>query len=252
MKPTHAVLTTVSIASLLVIASVNAQVGKGLSGPHYNLNIIGVPKDKTVDMKDTGGHTIFVPLNANGEVPRNVKIYYEPNVGEPDKFTVKDRNATDDNEATVLVPYEYCEDETAGCTNLVSFNVYAIGLGKPYGNAMITVNCTYSDDVVDGDASECEAVQTGSFEIKRKRGKPKREDITDAFRVTGCLDKNSSGVCDDGDLQFQDLWIFNLQELLEYYWDYQNNGLKLMQTRFYPTTSGCVGTVGGGTDCSNL
>ena len=30
--------------------SAAAQVGKGLSGPHYTLNIIGVPKGKNPDM----------------------------------------------------------------------------------------------------------------------------------------------------------------------------------------------------------
>src|SRR6266511_1585798 len=58
-----------------------AQVGKGLSGPHYNLNFIGVPKDKTVpDMTGSDRHTIFVPLQSGGDVSRQVKIYYVPGV----------------------------------------------------------------------------------------------------------------------------------------------------------------------------
>jgi hypothetical protein len=255
MKSKHAVLTAAFIASLIVIAPVNAQVGKGLSGPHYNLNIIGVPKDKTADMTGGNGHRIFVPLNTNGEVPRDVKIYYERNVDDPDKFVVKDANATDDNEATVLVPYEYCEDESAGCMDLLSFDVYSVGLGKPNGKARITVNCDFDGELVGGDGSECEAAEMGSFKIKRKRGKPKPVEITDVFRATGCLDTDEIGddgygVCDEGELEFNNVWIFNLKALLEYYWDYDNNGLKLMQTRFYPTTSGCIKLVGGGTDCS--
>jgi hypothetical protein len=38
-----------------------AQVGKGLSGPHFQINIIGVPKDKKVDMTNSDRRTIFVP-----------------------------------------------------------------------------------------------------------------------------------------------------------------------------------------------
>jgi hypothetical protein len=42
-----------------------AGVGTGLSGAHWNLNFIGVSKDKTVPTMTNGGrHTIFVPLNS--------------------------------------------------------------------------------------------------------------------------------------------------------------------------------------------
>ena len=233
---------------LLTLGGVaDAQVGKGLSGPHYNLNIIGVPKDKSVpDMTGSNRHTIFVPLESGEDVSRKVKIYFEPNLAEPTKFRVSDGNATDDNEATVLVPFEYCDDYVAGCEELLSYNVYAVGLGKPNGGAIVTAECEYSEDVVDTDGTEgleCEdTLLMGSFDIGRTTGKPKRENITDVFRATGCLDiAGEEGICDAGDLEFRDLWIFNIEELLEYFWDYDNNGLKLMQTRFYPTTSGYIG-----------
>lgn len=237
-------------AALFVGASTtgaDAQVGKGLSGAHWNLNIIGVPKDKSASMKGSQGHTIFVPLQSGDDVGRKVKIYYERNYDNPTKFEVSDRNATDDDEATILVPYEFCEDYETGCTELLSFDVYAVGLGKPNGSAIITAECTYSKDVVDGAGTEdleCEdTLLLGSFEIERERGKPKRENITDVFRATGCLDNDASGVCDSGDLEFRNVWIFNIEELLEYFWDYDNNGLKLMQLRFYETTSGSIGYV---------
>src|SRR5215510_11874471 len=100
-----------------------AQVGKGLSGPHYNLNIIAVPKDKTVpDMSGSNRHTIFVPLQSGGDVSRQVKIYYLPGV----EFRVIDGNATDDNEATIEVPSNIGTD--------LCYDVYAFALGKPFGN----------------------------------------------------------------------------------------------------------------------
>jgi hypothetical protein len=231
-----------------MVIPANAQVGKGLSGKHWNLNIIGVPRDKTVpDMTGSQRHTIFVPLESGEDVGRKVKIFYERNVENPSKFEVKDGNATDDNEATILVPYEFCEDLDTGCEELLSFDVFAVGLGQPNGSAIITAECTYSKDVVDGAGTEdleCEdTLLLGSIEIKRTKGKPKRENITDLFRATGCLDNNDSGDCDSGDLEFRNIWIFNIVELLEYFWDYDNNGLRLMQVRFYETTSGDIGIV---------
>jgi hypothetical protein len=222
-----------------------AQVGKGLSGAHWNLNIIGVPKDKTVPtMTDSNRHVIFVPLQSGSDVSRQVKIYYVRG----DSFQVLDGNATIDNEATIQVPYEFCDDLTNGCEELLSFNVYAVGLGKPNRGAIVTAECTYSLDVVDSSGTtglQCEdTLLMGSFEVGRAKGKsPQPVNITDVFRATGCLDVNTDGTCNTGDLQFSNLWIFNIPQLTEYFWDYDNNGLKLMQVRFYETTSGSIGTV---------
>jgi hypothetical protein len=253
MKSINAMLAAAAFVSALMATPASAQVGKGLSGPHWNLNIIGVPKDKSASMDQSGRHTVFVPLDSGEDVGRKVKIYYERNLDDPNKFNVSDGNATDDDEATIQVPFEFCVDEASGCTELLSFDVYAVGLGKPGGAAIVTVDCTYSDDVVnDGGTAglECEdTVLLGSIEIKRTnngKNKPSRVDITNLFRVTGCLDQVEDGVCDAGDLKFKNLWIFNIQALQEYFWDYDNNGLKLLHIRFYATTSGCIGTVGGG------
>src|SRR6185436_17381100 len=57
------ILAIAIIAGVTFAVPTFAQVGQGLSGPHYNLNIIGVPKGKTVDMTDSSRHTIFVPLS---------------------------------------------------------------------------------------------------------------------------------------------------------------------------------------------
>jgi len=67
-------------------------------------------------------------------------------------------------------------------------------------------------------------------------------DITDVFRATGCIDldydpEDPNASCD---IEFNNLWIFNIEQLADYYREYDNRGLKLMQTRFYPTTSGSI------------
>ena len=212
--------------SALLIPSSNptpaaAQVGKGLSGPHYNLNIIGVPKGKNPPMDNTDGHTIFVPLSGT------VKIYYIAG----DDFQVLDRNGTDADGATIEVP------SSPGATT-TCYNVYATALGKPGGNAIVQADC-----VIDGLVGACtDALLTNSFEVTRDTGKPKRQNISDIFRASGCIDLNSSGVCDSGDLQFNNVWIFNLLQLQSYFWDYNNTDLRLMQVRFYPVAGGC-GTI---------
>src|SRR5215813_4987088 len=196
----------------------NAQVGKGLNGSHYNLNIIGVPKGKTVDMTNTSGHTIFVPLEGTA------KIYYVAG----SQFQVLDRNGTDGDGATIEVPSD------PGGTS-VCYNVFATALGKPNGTALVNADC-----IIDGLLGSCQdALQLSSFSVTRGTGKPKREPISDIFRATGCIDLNSSGTCDKGDTQFKNLWIFNVPQLVSYFWDYTNTDLRLMQVRFYPVEGGC-------------
>ncbi len=212
-----------------------AQVGKGLSGPHYELNIIGVPKNKTASLTESNRHTIFVPL----ATVSNVKIYVTGDADPAtagtqcgDHFEVLDGNATD-GEATLLVPCEL------GGT--LSFEVYAIGLGTPGGSAGVEVLCTFQSTIIlsPETAALC-GVNLGGFdfEVKREAGKPQRQNISSVFRASGCVDVNNSLTCDAGDTAFSNVWIFNIAELLSYYWDYDNNGLKLMKVRFYPTTSG--------------
>lgn len=213
-----------------------AQVGKGLSGPHYELNIIGVPKNKTAPLDNSNGHTIFVPL----ETVNNAKIYVtgdaDPNTPGTqcgDRFQVLDRNAADADGATLLVPCEI------GGT--MSFEVYAVGLGKPGGSAGVDVLCTFQSTIIlsTDTAALCGASLTGfDFEVKREAGKPQRQNISSAFRASGCVDVNNTLACDAGDTAFSNVWIFNIAELMSYFWGYDNNGLKLMKVRFYPTTSG--------------
>ena len=110
-------ISSALVLALLVAMPAAAQVGKGLSGPHYNLNIIGVPKDKTADMTGSNRHTLFVPLDTSGRLDGNVKIYFV--AGE--EFRVLDGNATDNDGATIEVPH--------GDPGTVCSDVYATALG---------------------------------------------------------------------------------------------------------------------------
>jgi hypothetical protein len=220
------ILTSVIIALVIMtFAATPAFAGIGSeipdSGQHYNLNIIGVPKDKTADMTNSNRHTLFVPLGGKGDV-KSCKINVVHNIANPDQFQVIDGNATD-GEATIAVPFEDY--------GTLSYNVYATALGKPGGQANVDATVTFEEGTYG-------SLLMGSFELKRARGKPKPVDISDIFRASGYIDINASGTEDAEDISFDDVWVFNVPTLLSYFWDYDNQGLKLMQVRFYPTTSG--------------
>jgi hypothetical protein len=234
MKKPVVVVMAVALAFVMVLSAgvgvVQAGIGSEIpdNGKHYNLNIIGVPHNKTADMKDSNRHTIFVPLGENG-VPKSVKIYVVRNYANPSEFQVLDGNACDEDGATIAVPFEDY--------GTLSFNVYATALGKPGGHAKVDATVTFEEGTYG------ELLMT-SFELKRENGKgtkgPKPLDISKIFRATGWIDVcGEMGVKDPScDITFTNVWVFNVPTLLEYLWDYNNQGLKLMQVRFYPTTSG--------------
>lgn len=224
MKKLIAVALAMVIALPLGASPVFAGIGNEIpdKGQHYNLNIIGVPHGKKADMTGSNRHTIFVPLGKNGDI-KSCKISVIRNVASPDQFQVLDGNATD-GEAVIAVPFEDY--------GTLSYNVYATALGKPGGQADVGATVTFEEGTY-GD------LLMGSFKLKRGRGKPKPVDISDIFRADGWIDVDASGDFDATiDISFNDVWVFNVPTLLDYFWDYGNQGLKLMQVRFYPTTSG--------------
>jgi hypothetical protein len=225
MKKIFAVVIAVALMLSLVPVSVAvAGIGSEIedNGKHYNLNIIGVPKNKTAPMDDSNRHTIFVPVDSRGSVSRQVTIEFMRNPDDPTQFRVKDGNACDDDYALIYVPYETMGD--------LSYNVYAIALGKPGGNAAsVVASVTFAGDTTG-------TLDMGSFTLKRDKKNPTVLDISNIFRASGTI------VYGDGDTQtFNNVWVFNIPDLLQYLWDYDANGLRHMQVRFYETTSGTYG-----------
>jgi hypothetical protein len=221
--------TAVVLGLILAAAPSYAQVGKGLSGPHYNLTIIGVPHNKTADMTSGNGHVLFVPLDTSGLVSGNVKIFFVPGT----EFNVIDANCTDADGCTIEVPASELSD--------ICYNVYAIGLGTPNGEAIVNAECT--DPAIVGGCTA--ALIQNTFTVDRTNGgsnKPKRQNISNVFRASGCLDLAPISNPPTCELTFQNVWVFNLPGLVNYFWDYTNDGLKNMQIRFYPTTCGTFAT----------
>src|SRR3989344_5720790 len=115
------------------------------SGPHYGLNIIGVPKDKKATMDNNDGRRIFVQLESDntvtspggknnqlskggGDDQNHIYLCNSTNdegdstdarcaaYGNPDNFGVIDANATDGDGALLAVP-DPCagNNSTDGC-----------------------------------------------------------------------------------------------------------------------------------------
>ncbi|NIR52889.1 hypothetical protein GWO43_30175 [candidate division KSB1 bacterium] len=175
------------------------------SGAHYNLNIIGVPKDKSADMTGNNGHRIFVKLQGKTKI-----LLYE---GED--YSVLDANGTD-GKAEFQLPHP--DPDSTGITK---YAIFARALGKPGGSA--TLSTCAIDTATDEEF--CSVYSTIAF---REKGKRSFSDVSkDLLYIYADLDG-------DGNLERYPLF----DEALEgYFWDYDNKGLKLYQMRFYPVPS---------------
>ncbi len=220
----------VALLGLVGAVPAVAQTGNGApSGPHYNLNIIGVERPKQSSLTGSQRHTIFVALGRNGQVTS--KIYLTRG-----EFEVCDGNAFDEaydctgqqiqqegavfqlpcntnlaeEDGVDIVP---CDD--AGDT--AAYSVYARALGKPNGSATMTTCAT--------DTETLEVVCSAeNVLLVRNKG---RQTFTN---VTNQLTSLVAQIDDDANLErvalFQDPFV-------DWFWQYHNRGLRLAQIRFY-------------------
>lgn len=228
-------LTTEPEVFLVTPALSVEQTGNGApSGPHYNLNLIGVPQDKSADMSQDGGHVIFVPLggeptgnsngNGKGNSSNKTRIYLFPG----DDFLVLDKNGTD-GRAEFQLPGDVS----------TTYQVYARGLGKPGGSSSLMLCAT--DPGVDGVFDTADDVEIcGGTEIFMK--KKKFTDVSSTLlwlsasvdpesTLGACLELADDPTVDDPNVDVE-IELFN-ECLQGFLWDYTNNGLKLLQFRFY-------------------
>jgi len=169
------------------------------SGPHYNLNIIGVSKDKTADMTGNNGHRIFVKLDGKTRIL----------LTEGEDYQVLDANGTDGT-ASFQLPNP--DPDNDGVT---VYSVYARALGTPGGSGKITT-CAWDP------VAEEEICSIYTLELERTKGKQSFENVSKQLLYI---------YADIGDgLQRYNLFHSDLQD---YFWSYDNNGLKVLQLRFY-------------------
>jgi hypothetical protein len=186
-----------SLGSSISLAK-NEDPGNGApSGSHYNLNIIGVSKDKNPDMTGNNGHRIFVDLDGR------IRIW----LSEGD-FAVLDANGTDGS-ASFRLPDP--DPENDGVT---TYSVYVRGLGKKGKSAEIIPG------FVDEFGVTWYSIATVTVESKNDRSKGKNK-FTNVSRdlLYVYIDGNRYPLFSN--------------ELWDFFWDYDNSGLKLCQMRFY-------------------
>jgi len=210
-------------AALLLVgtATAYAQTGTGTpNGAHYNLNIIGVENPKNATLTGSDRRTIFVALGTKNDAVTS-KIYLTQG-----PFTVCDGNAFDtaydcsgqpiQNQGAVFqLP---CNENTTSlidCTGFSeSYEVWARALGQPGGSTTITT-CAF--DLTDG-AVECDT--TNQVLISRNKGKP---------IFTNVIDTLTTFTDPDSHVKYP-LFAAGYED---FFWQYDNKGLRLLQLRLY-------------------
>lgn len=214
-----AIALTMALGPAIAVAAVDTTGNGAPSGAHYNLNIIGVPKGKTADMTGNNGHRIFVPLWGKAKI-----LLTE---GE---YQVLDANGTDANGASFQLP-----NPDLDMDGTTSYSVYVRALGKPGGKAIMQ-SC-YED----ADGTWCAVDFVGGVEpitLESTKGPSKFENVSkDLLYVDVCYAWDAGvdttlGTEDDVCTDVRQVPLFG-DDTLSYFWDYDNQGLKLAQLRFY-------------------
>jgi hypothetical protein len=198
--------TTAGIFSMAVMAAKpvkdDGYAGNGApSGSHYNLNIIGQDREYDGSGTNGNGHRIFVKLWGQTKI----MLTEGP-------FDVLDYNGLD-GEASFQLPAA-----DADCDGSSDYSVYVRGHG---GGGKTTITTCFTDKAT-GDLM-CDA---GSSEVTVIEGgrKPRFTNVSKTL-LTVVAD-----IDDDGDLDRTPLFG---DDTYGYAWDYNNEGLKLAQFRFY-------------------
>ena len=200
--------------------------GINLNGPHYNLNIIGVENPKSDPMTGSDRHTIFVGLGRKASVTSNIYLV-------PGPFEVCDGNAFDAahsctgqvlaNEGAVFqLPCNTAVATDTGCpggTYSADYQIWGRALGKPGGT--VNIQTCGTDDT---GAIIC---STDNTVLTRGKGKSGFFDVTKSLTtVNACFDVAGVLTCET-------ISLFD-PALQDYFWQYANKGLRLLQLRFYP------------------
>ncbi len=202
----------VALVIALIMAAVtvpNAMAtGNGAeSGAHYNLNIIGVDKEKQGNFADLYNHDsgkrIFVKLWGD------TKIWLNPG----ETFDVIDPDGTDGSASLQLI------DPYPGTVTTSTYKIYVRALGKPGPWANMT------SGFVDEFGNYWYSLET--ITLTHEAGKPPKFSDKTLELTTIYVDITNDGI--DNPVRYK---LFD-NELWDYFWDYDNHGLKLVQLRFY-------------------
>jgi hypothetical protein len=201
------------------------------SGAHYNLNFIGVGNygHKQCNNNDNfpdadmsnNGHRIFVDLCGNTKIMLSEACENCDDV--LGSFQVLDANGTD-GQASFALP----NPDPDGDGETV-YSVFARALGKPGGSGHLSTCATYYyyDDL--GVLQSEEVCSMAMLTVERVKGqKPRFENVSkELLYIYADL---------DGDGSYERYPLFD-DALEGYFWSYDNNGLKVVQLRFYECTT---------------
>jgi hypothetical protein len=210
----HGLAAVATLAALTFFGSNSvAQTGNGApSGSHYNLNIIGVPNGKSPNLTGGNGGRIFVPESGSTQI--------DLTMGD---FQVLDANGTDGTAAFQL------PNPDDGSGNL-TYSVWVRALGKPGGSASMTT--CFTETLTNTTWCNSGVLGVG---LKRLAGGQKFVDVSGQL-LQVCANVSTTPT----------VTILQLVPLFSslgtnYFWQYDNTGLKLVQMRFYPISTTPIG-----------
>ena len=205
----------------MAASSLPAQTGNGApSGAHFELGIIGVSNPKTQPLTGGNRHTIFVGL---GSAKKGISVI-TPIYLTQGAFAVCDGNgflpAVDcngnpvpgaGNGAVFQLPCDTLTNTCLSGATSQAYTIWARALGKPGGNARVTTCGT--------DLWGSVICSTANEVFVRRSGQQKFKDVTTTLTTINTT------------LGTISLFTTGFQN---FFWQYDNFGLKLLQVRFYP------------------
>ncbi|HLE96095.1 MAG TPA: hypothetical protein VI997_01885 [Candidatus Thermoplasmatota archaeon] len=245
------------------------------SGPHFNLNIHGKNAGYACDPSGGGG-SVFVPEYGSSQIQ-----YLQNKKSSVTNLTVRDACGTFDGDAAqVQLPAgEYqvyarilAKPQKDGEAREVVFYPRLLETCNDSGTENFTnaTSCEESFLLGTGVVTSGGVFDKDSESLVRTSGKSMAMDVTPLFQWSGYAcpqaadtdgdgamtpadvpaDLDGDGDVDEADLAlylaanctwFEHEWVFNIADLVVYGWDYENAGSKLLQVRFYPTSTTTFG-----------
>ena len=251
MKKLFFVLAAVTVASITGLAQPTTTGNGAPSGPHYDLNIIGVSNGKNPPLTGSHRHTIFVPLvsdqkTLDTDLASGADIFLTQG-----PFTVCDGNAFDaaydcsgnkiNNQGAVFqLPCDTNITTAPGTTLLpcpstgavASYTVWGRAVGTPGGSSTIT---TCATDTLTN-TLVC-SVDSNVAVFIRKSGKPVFSTVTN--QLTSIV--TPAGACTTTKITAGTCTVSLFASGFQgFFWDYDNNKNRILQLRFYLNYSGQI------------
>jgi len=201
--------TTISVVALAVAAcllfivrgSASAVEGNGApDGAYFDLEITGIPSEKTTSMDISNEHRILIPLKGKA------KILLAPGA----EFAVTDENGIDENGASFQLPDPFRSEES-----LITYSVWIRSSGEKNGKTVLKPCINTGEDIY---------CSTGNIVQVRKKDTNTFTNVTSQLLYL-YVDLFGGGVKERYSL-FDNF-------LKAYFWNEDNNGNRTARFRFY-------------------